>query len=185
MYKHVHIKQTDEFTCVIFFGRKAASITKTSKTSITPKPNRFYMRYECNNNRQSSHWLLAVIWFRIHFTGSGPFFAMAKQQKQIKKMMDIFFVLLVKREYLYECTRSRAFFLVEEMVFMCHIHTPRTPKMIPLYWRVDNTNHKSSNNSKNETFAHFYDELSSDWDEGKEEKQFHFFFRFGLVDIIL
>lgn len=110
MNKHVHIKQADEFTCVIFFGRKAASITKTPKTSITPKPNRFFlhihMRCECNNNRQSSHWLLAVIWFRIHFTGSGPFFAMAKQQKQIKKMMDIFFVLLVKREYLYECTRS-------------------------------------------------------------------------------
>lgn len=97
--------------------------------------------------------------------------------------MDIFFVLLVKREYLYECTRS--LFLAEEMVFMCHIHTPRTPKMIPLYWRVDNTNHNSSNNSKNETFAHFYDELSSNRDEGKEEKRFHFFLRFGLVDIIL
>lgn len=128
MYKHVHIKPADEFTCVIFFGRiKAASITNTPKTSITPKPNRFFYISICDANAiiidKVAIGCWPVIWFRIHFTGSGPFFAMAKQQKQIKKMMDIFFVLLVKREYLYEWPRS--LFLAEEMVFMCHIHTPR------------------------------------------------------------
>lgn len=110
MNKHVHIKQADEFTCVIFFRSESGKYYQNSKnidyTKAKPIFLHIHMRCECNNNRQSSHWLLAVIWFRIHFTGSGPFFAMAKQQKQIKKMMDIFFVLLVKREYLYECTRS-------------------------------------------------------------------------------